>query len=154
MTTITSCAEVADRLEASGPEHQNEEQNEAAFLGVVPVLPGRQVIGSDGFVAAHWGLRCLRHWLRSAGHCRSASCAGGTLGADLHWDDGDLQAMSATKSACMRYNIESQRCDKSGVGAGRTAGMCITRRALGRYQCSSPRVQVGRQLERTEEEAR
>lgn len=71
----TSCAAVADRLAASGPEHQNEGQNEAASLGVVPVLPGRQARGSGGSVAAHWVLRCLRHWLRSGGHCCSASCA-------------------------------------------------------------------------------
>lgn len=152
MTTITSCAVVADRLEAFGPEHQSEEQNEAAFLGVVPVLPGRQVTGSDGFVAAHWGLRCLRHWLRSAGHCCSASCAGGTLGADLHWDDGDLQAMSATKSACMSYTMESQRREKSGVGAGRTAGMCINAAGSGSVPLLEPRALMGRQLERTEEE--
>lgn len=58
MTTITSCAAALDRLAAFGPEHQSEGQNEAASLEVVPVLPERQVIGSDGSVAAHLGLRC------------------------------------------------------------------------------------------------
>lgn len=75
MTTITSCAAVAGRLEAFGPEHQTEGQNEGASLGVDLVLPGRQARGSGGSVAVRWGLRCLRHWLRSAGHYCSASCA-------------------------------------------------------------------------------
>lgn len=46
MTTITSCAAVAVRLATFGPEHQGEGQNEAASLGVVPVIPGRQARGS------------------------------------------------------------------------------------------------------------
>lgn len=56
--TITSFAAALDRLAAFGPEHQSEEQNEAASWGVVPVLPERQVIGSGESVAAHLGLRC------------------------------------------------------------------------------------------------
>lgn len=58
MTTITSCVAALDRLAAFGPEHQSEGQIEAASLGVVPVLPERQVRGSGGSVAAHLGLRC------------------------------------------------------------------------------------------------